>query len=533
MTATRPKQDTHARIPVLYARDLVILLSLANLCYIRVWEALLDSSYATSILAHSPSRNLLLAAMVNVLALTLMCMAATTALRNLAPYRGANLGRGVFIVALVVPVFEFCWVIRKKYIAVYAIMGKREMGIICLVAAVLLTVAVSRWYSRTARWAGFVLIGFSPLVVLTFGQDLARLAAGGDPLADPPPVPLNANPPRHPRVLWFVFDEWDYRFTFRARPADLRLPEIDRFASTAISAANAIPPASETIMSVPMLLSGERYGDQRLAARDRFEVVPLDGPSKFESWASRGLIFSEARALGFNTAVAGWYLPYCRLLSTQLNGCTWLPMNRPENSFRDDTLMHAAVDETRSLFESTSLSPFGSSLAAVGHIETYRRLLNASIRFATDPRYNLVFSHLPVPHYPYTYDRATQTLGRKVSFEPQDYFNGLALLDRTLGELRRALEASGQWDDSVILLSTDHYFRWARALDGKFHTRVPFLLKLPHQDHAVVYNDHFNTITSKPLLLAVLRGEIQTPEQVVAWLSRNAVDCPTLGSPSE
>lgn len=533
MTATQPKKKSAGRTPVVYARDFVILLSFVNLCYLRVWEALLDRGYGIALFVHSPNRNLLLAAIVNVLALAVVAAAATTAFRNLAPYRGANLGRGVFIVALVIPVFEFCWVLRKKYAYVYSVMGKREMAIICMVAGILLTVSIWRWYARTARFAAFVLVGLSPLIAVTFGQDIARMAGGADPLTDPPTTPLNASAPHHPRILWFVFDEWDYRFTFAARPEDLHLPEIDRFASTAVAATNAIPPASETIMSVPMLLSGERYGDQRLTASDRFEVLPLDGPPRYVSWAARNLIFSDARALGFNTALAGWYLPYCRLLSAQLNGCTWLPMNKPENSSRDDTLAHAIVDETRSLFESTSLSPFGNSLAATAHVDTYRKLLDASIRLTTDPRYNVVFSHLPVPHYPYAYDRKTQTLGRKISYDPQEYFNGLALLDRTLGELRRSLEAAGQWDDSVILLSTDHYFRWARVLDGKFHTRVPFLLKLPHQDHAVVFERRFNTITSKTLLMAILRGDIRTPEQVTEWLARHAIDCPTLGSPSE
>jgi Sulfatase len=534
MTATKPIKSSSEMAKAGYLRDFLIMLSLANLCYFRVWEALLDSAYGTAILQHSPKPTLILAVMINVLGAAIVGAFATWVVRRFYPGRWEDFGRRLLILAMLLPISGLIWVVRKKYSFVYDVMGKRETVVMSVVVVGLLCLAAWRWCREAAKGAAIILVALSPLIVATFGRTVWILGGHRNAtLADRPTAPLNPNAHRSPRVLWFVFDEWDYKFTFLSHPPDLSLPEIDRFARTALSATNAVPPASETIMSVPMLLSGERYSDQRLATADRFEVRPFANPAGYQSLASRDLIFREAQGLGYNTALAGWYLPYCRLFSDQLNACTWLPMNKPENSFQDDTITHAMVDEARSLFESTSFSPFGNPLAATHHIDTYRGLLAASIEAITDPRYGLVFSHLPVPHYPFSYDRKTHMVARKISFQPGDYFNGLALLDRTIGEIRRALEVAGQWDDSVILFSTDHYFRWAKAVDGTYHRRVPFLLKLPRQDHAVVYERRFNTITTKSLLLAILRGEIRTPEEASAWLVRHAIDCDTLGSPSE
>jgi len=39
-----------------------------------------------------------------------------------------------------------------------------------------------------------------------------------------------------PHVLWLLFDEWDESLTYRHRPANLELPELDRFRSHAFDA---------------------------------------------------------------------------------------------------------------------------------------------------------------------------------------------------------------------------------------------------------------------------------------------------------
>jgi hypothetical protein len=536
MSPTPVRKKAAKRVRGVYPRDVLIYLSLANLCYIRVWLPLLDRAYAGSVLSHAPNRVVLIAAMIGVLALASVFTAVTSVIRHHPSMLWVNVGRGLFVVALIFPLYEFTWVARKQYDFVYAAVasfGAGQAGVLFGVLGAGLMYCVWRWHVPLARLLAIVLVALSPGVLVTFGQAALRMKASDhDPLGNHPLAPMNAKAPRTPRVLWFLFDEWDYRLTFTQRNSDLQLPEIDRFAQTALTTSNAIPPGSETLSSIPMLLTGERYESERVVSASQIEVHPYDDPKRTESWGARDMVFGEARAMGVNTGLVGWYLPYCRLISGQLNGCEWLPIERPENSIRDDSIPHAMLDQARSVFETTTFSPFGASLAAQSHVRTYRQLLGDSIHMAADPNYGLVFAHLPVPHYPFIYDRKTQSYSR-ISFSPERYVDSLALLDRTIGEIRRSLEAAGQWEDSTIILTSDHYYRWAKQLTGRYHSRVPFLVKLPRQKHGVIYERRFNTLTTRKLVMAILRGEVQTPEQLTAWLDRNAIVCDTIGARTE
>ena len=52
-------------------------------------------------------------------------------------------------------------------------------------------------------------------------------------------------------------------------------------------------------------------------------------------------------------------------------------------------------------------------------------------------------------------------------------------------------------------------------------SEVPFLLKMAGQKQGLAYNASLQTVVTKDLLLAIMKGEINQPEQVAAWLDHN------------
>ena len=125
-----------------------------------------------------------------------------------------------------------------------------------------------------------------------------------------------------------------------------------------------------------------------------------------------------------------------------------------------------------------------------------------------------------MPHLPCIYSSATQQF-TVTSFSRQDYFNNLALADRTLGALRSALEKVGAWDKSWLLISADHGWRDAPSYDGKSDHRVPFIFKTPGVSRPASYASPFNTVLTQDLLLSVLQQELTSAEQIVPWLERH------------
>jgi arylsulfatase A-like enzyme len=165
------------------------------------------------------------------------------------------------------------------------------------------------------------------------------------------------------------------------------------------------------------------------------------------------------------------------------------------------------------------------------HAVTYRQLHEEALDSIVDSRLNLVFVHLSVPHPPAIYDAAKDDFSNGPA---NTYMDNLRLVDRTVRDIRLTLEKAGLWDSSTILMTADHPLRlnrltvFAHSLVGSriadHYTQtseVPYLLKLAGQKRGFAYNSAIQTVVTKDLLLAIMKGEITQPEQVAAWLDHN------------
>ncbi len=144
-------------------------------------------------------------------------------------------------------------------------------------------------------------------------------------------------------------------------------------------------------------------------------------------------------------------------------------------------------------------------------------------RVVANPQLDLIVVHWNVPHPPSIYDRSTQRLRDSlINVTDTSYADNLVLTDHTLGLIRRDLEASGRWDSTILIVSSDHWLRkslW--RYEGDVDHRIPFMLKLAGQKKGVTYEESFNTVLTGDLVLAILRGEITSADGVVTWLDRN------------
>jgi arylsulfatase A-like enzyme len=104
------------------------------------------------------------------------------------------------------------------------------------------------------------------------------------------------------------------------------------------------------------------------------------------------------------------------------------------------------------------------------------------------------------------------------------YTNGVALVDRVVGELRAAMEQSGAWNTTTLLISSDHFYRASQLVNGKRDERVPFIVHLPGQTSGLTYTHSFNTVVTHDFILALLRSEITDPASVEHWLDRHNSD---------
>lgn len=490
-----------------WRRDLILSVSIANLCFPEVWRRLLFTSRAF-VPAYSSADYL--AAILNVL------LVGTTffLILDLGRQSGSALvqiaSRYAPLVVLLIPLNFF----RERYIDDYGSSPSVAWGqtqiLLGAVSGVILVYWIRRWHRQILVLAEVICLGSFPLVVLTFSQAGWRAASSDSPslLADRmTPLPSAASKPAT-RVLWLLFDEMDQRLTFSERPATLRLPEIDRLRSEALSASEAYPPAAQTWLSVPALVTGKPVTASRLTASNEMMVTFAGGTQEVD-WSSQDNVFSEARRAGYRTAVVGWFLPYCRVIPAALTSCFWQPFDAPASG----------QSLTAAMWRQICYSlPWE---AKRDHILAYLSILEHAKIVATDPELDLVLVHWPIPHAPAIYDRRAGRF-RFVSHNPDWYLDNLALVDLTVGQLRRAMEVSGLWDQTTILLTSDHPWRWSANLDGKTDPRVPLMLKLAGHKEPLAYARPFETLLLHDLLLALLRGELPDPNSVARWLDQRA-----------
>jgi hypothetical protein len=492
-------------------RDVVIALSLANLCFLRVWTEILSLAGPGGYYLQ-PSPWAPWAVMLDVLIVgALMATGVLLARRSPHPLP-LRVARAIFLLALFIPLDVLRTEFHLPRLAELAFWVAEPAGrpLPLKDLAPLVPLAVfARWPRRSARAAQALLLFFAPFVLVTFGRALwvgARhdiaAAYAARPLEPALPAPL----PATPRVLVLVFDELDQRIAFAQRPAGLALPTLDRLRSEGMYASNATPPAWETLLSFPAFLTGRMVAGARPVGASGLALRFQDEGDVSRDWSAEPTLFVRARALGFNAALVGWYHPYCRVLRA-LTRCTAEPY------FDVISRAGGAGPAATMLEQLHSLTPWDGSRR---HVESYRRIAGATAAAAVDPTLGLVFVHWPVPHHPYIYDgaRGRLTVHR---YGARGYLDQLQLVDRTLGDLRSALERAGQWTATTIVVTSDHGAR------VKNHDeRVPFLVKFAGPGGAVVYDRAFGTVILGDFVLAILRGELRAPAQAAGWLDRHA-----------
>lgn len=336
---------------------------------------------------------------------------------------------------------------------------------------------------------------------------------------------------RH-RVVWILLDELSYRQVYEARSPGLDLPQFDQLAAQSVIFTDVVPAANKTQVAVPAMMTGMHLRKTFSPATGDTLILQSAGTHRRSEIDPRDTIFGDVLRMGGRTGVAGWYHPYCRVLGSVLDRCT--------SSMHDDFMLGMRSDTT---LVSNALTPWSNLAQAVMLRQSTTQLANREVTVQrqerildfnavaaaadsvlSDPNLDLVFVHIPCPHPPGFYDRATARL----TTGPATYLDNLALADRYLGHVRELLRARGLWDSTAVLITGDHSWRepmWRDGVDwtpqeeqasgsGSFDTRPAWILKLPGEHTPARITGPFDAVDARVLLRGIVSGEFKTPDDV-------------------
>lgn len=513
--------------------EILIALSLSNLLFIKSWRRLI---YPTSEAYHiklEPYSLDYLGILICVLLL------AGFFFGGLQLWRYFNKGKTPLIVKLIF-LAVFGIVLNGIRLQFYESESSLifKIGLFAVIGLIGILILL-KWRNYVFPFTrSFVLI-LSTFVLFTFSQTIMEVFTTNPQIEPNISAQLsNIQPKEKPaiknRIVWIVYDELDYYVPFGMSPPIIDLPEFNKLKNESLFANNAVSPSYETIESLPSLITGKQV--DKSVPNGKSEMVLRFKDNSTANFSESPNIFRKIKELNGDTAVVGWYHSYCRVIGKDLSACQWESLDTI-NDFAPQPLSRIIINDFTNCLISL---PFGFRLFQIvdgylretveneGYIKRHHRMSEGANAIVGNPNIDLALIHLPFPHPPNYYNRATGQFGSETS-----YLDNLVLADKTLGELRKTMENKGLWDNSTVIVSSDHQWRlnsyknWLPKEDfeitqGVEHPNIPFLVKFNNQKKSIIYETPFNTVITHDLILAIMKGEISTAEEIKNWLDAHS-----------
>ena len=363
------------------------------------------------------------------------------------------------------------------------------------------------------------------------------------------PAPLHtatsSTPNTHPRILWILLDELSYDQIYGHRFPGLQLPNFDRLGQQSVDFTNAVAAAQYTRRAMPSMFTGIPLRRTQPSADGRTLLLYNRETGQRSVLDPQDTVFADAQRAGLQTAIAGWYEPYCRLLPGVLNHCYWtysdeLPAGLTDNGTTLQHTIEPFIHFLRLTFRPAGIGPVMPTHGALDvrrHRADYVSLLKASDDLLASGQPGLILIHMPIPHPWGFYDRKTGAFPDHRT----SYLDNLALADAYIGRVRAELERQNLWDSTAVLVMGDHSWRtstvwsssahWtpeeqAASHGGAYDPRPAYLLKLPNQHTPATLADSFDAVRTRSLLDALINRSVTTPDELQHWVRASALPRP-------
>jgi hypothetical protein len=325
------------------------------------------------------------------------------------------------------------------------------------------------------------------------------------------------------RVVVMIFDELDQRIGFDERPSEVLLPCMDLLLSESLACSAAYPPANCTEISIPAFLTGKLVEDTFVEGPTSIGLR-FSGSLNYEPFREQHTLFHKLSDRSVNCGVVMSYHPIGRLFGDVLTDYHWLEGLSQECSI-NGSVAKMTAQFCRSLLETPKYSLFGNTLTSRMAISHYLQSSAAANRMASDSRLGAAILHWTIPHAPYIYNRKTNKLGN-TTMGAAGYLDNVVLTDAAVGRIRAHMTGAGLWNESAVIVTSDHWWRYASGFDGKTDRRVPFIVHFPGECHRTDYEKPFNTVALHDVILALVDGVVGSSSDLVAWLDTHTAYSP-------
>lgn len=355
--------------------------------------------------------------------------------------------------------------------------------------------------------------------------EILYFAYGLKPTPQHPPM---MHPAKSKQIVWVLFDELSYKLLFEAPPDGMQFPNFDRLRSQSVSFSNVEAPGFFTDRIIPSVIAGKKIEEIQSDTNRRLLYLSST-EHRWLPYDQKDTLFGIAEAAGWNSGVAGWYNPYCRIFSSVLDSCLWepspvlgLPIEMLGASKDKSIVGNAQILAPAFL---VGRSPSGEELA-MSRIRIQNELMKRADELIRNDQIDFVFIHLPVPHPPGFYDRKAHKV-----CACGNYIDNLALADDALGQIQEDILHSDLPNQTTLIVSSDHSWRiglWRGSAgwtpeeetisQGKFEPRPVLLVHFPGQTEAADVPSLEPELAEHDMIAQMLQNKMTTSNDLVSFI---------------
>lgn len=378
--------------------------------------------------------------------------------------------------------------------------------------ALVVGLAWRKWPDKLAKFARGVCLIMVPLVPILFLQilmwkpwDVREFATPGGPVAE--------KSSGRPFMVLMIFDELSWvRLAPHGEVLDA-FPNIKQLTQHAVVNRAAHSAGWAT-----------RYAIPRMMFQANGEIVPGNGEASWKD--SSGVrptvevpsIFDELHRHNYRSSVIGFYINYRGLVGPDAPDRVWsLPYAYKRTTWSSEVglmLMRNLQHWTDPLSQAL-WPPLSSRVYSKSWVYLLSTMKASALKaLAEEPDNSLLLIHLPLPHAPFIFDEEGKFRGayqgERMSEDSAGYERHLRYADHVLGEFIGALEKAGRYDQSLVVLTSDH--SWRKEPDSSIvqqadsGLRVPLLVKWPGQTQPIVSDESFCALGLWPVLEAAIQS---------------------------
>ena len=144
---------------------------------------------------------------------------------------------------------------------------------------------------------------------------------------------------------------------------------------------------------------------------------------------------------------------------------------------------------------------------------------------------SFTYVHFPIPHHDFVFQR-DGIRKSKYKDSNEGFIDQLYYVDTVLGKLIAELKSNDKYDNSLIIVTSDHgwvtdpiYYKSEEGTDywlvdwddQSLKANIPFIMKMPQQKENITINEKFSLVATRDLLKLILKERLEL-KQVESYL---------------